>query len=283
MADKNPVPDRAERDAFFPSEYSLGQYVPPKTDFDGATKGQISHGPRTILVVCTDERYLEVEGGKYFSTGNHPVEMLLPLMHLTEAGFEVEVATPSGLMAKLELWAFPAKDEAVQAAYEKLLPQLRHPKALTDVVKGLGPDSDYAAVFVPGGHGAMIGLRDNRAVADVLNWALEADRYVITLCHGPAALLAPKKADGTSAFAGYSVCSFPDALDKGANVDIGYVPGQMTWFLGEALQSAGLTVVNDDMTGAVHADRKLLTGDSPLAANALGTLAVEKMAGERGV
>ncbi len=36
MADlKSPVADRAEHNAFFPSEYSLSQYVAKKTDFDG--------------------------------------------------------------------------------------------------------------------------------------------------------------------------------------------------------------------------------------------------------
>lgn len=39
MSDKQlsraPVPDRAEDNAFFPSEYSLTQYTSSKTDFDG--------------------------------------------------------------------------------------------------------------------------------------------------------------------------------------------------------------------------------------------------------
>lgn len=281
MASNTPVPDHAEHNAFFPSQGSLEQYVPAKTDFDGAVSGTVTEGPRTILTICTDERYLEVSDGKYFSTGNHPVETLLPLMHLMAAGYDVEVATPSGLMAKFELWAFPPQDKALQDAWEKLLPKFQEPKALQDVVAGLGPDSDYAAVFVPGGHGAMIDMAQSPAVADALNWAVEQDRHVITLCHGPAALLAPKKQDGRSTFAGYSTCSFPDTLDKGVNVEIGYIPAQMTWFLGEALTQAGLTIVNKDMTGAVHADRLLLTGDSPLAANALGKLAVERLTAKK--
>ncbi|WP_244987454.1 hypothetical protein [Komagataeibacter oboediens] len=32
-----PVADRAEDNAFFPSEYSLTQYTSSKTDFDGTT------------------------------------------------------------------------------------------------------------------------------------------------------------------------------------------------------------------------------------------------------
>lgn len=270
---KKPQPDTAEHDAWFPSEFSLAQYVPPMTDYEAAEPGTVTSGPRKILMIATDERYLPVEGGQLFSTGNHPVETLLPVMHLVQAGYEVEVATPSGLMAKLELWAFPAKDQAVKDAYEALLPKLKEPKKLADVIAHeLGAGSDYAAVFIPGGHGAMIGLPSDEQVGTVLRWALDNDRHIITLCHGPAALLA-----AGDAFAGYKIAVFPDSLDEGANVKIGYLPGKLTWALGERLKQRGVELVNDGMTGAVHADRLLLTGDSPLAANALGQLAVEKL------
>ena len=154
--------------------------------------------------------------------------------------------------------------------------QFKDPLSLRDVVSSqLGEDSDYVAVFVPGGHGAMIDLADNPDVGRVLGWALDEDRFVITLCHGPAALLAANDASGTSRFAGYTTCAFPDALDTGANVDIGYIPGPMPWLLGEALVAKGLKLANEEMTGAVHQDRNLLTGDSPLAANALGKLSAD--------
>jgi chaperone protein hchA len=282
-ASKTPVPDRAEHNAFFPSEYSLGQYVPKKTDFDGATGApQVTSGPRKILAVAVDERYLPTQGGRLFSTGNHPVETLVPLMHLQAAGYEIEVATLSGAMAKFEIWAMPQRDEAVKAAYEQLLPKLLRPKRLADVLATeLGPDSEYAAVFIPGGHGAMgAGIPDSTDIRDVLVWALKADRAVITLCHGPAALCAATDEDGRSYFAGYSLCAFPDTLDTGANVEIGYLPGQLEWLLGKKLTEQGLTVVNDGMSGQVHRDRKLITGDSPLAANALGRLAVETLTGK---
>ncbi|GAA1482798.1 protein deglycase HchA [Gordonia sinesedis] len=282
MASKTPVPDAAEHNAFFPSEYSLGEYVPPKTDFDGADGApQVGSGPRKVLAILTDERYLPVDGDKYFSTGNHPVETLLPLMHLQAAGYEIEVATPSGNLAKFELWAFPADDEAVKAAWEKLRPKFENPHNLAEVVDTLGPDSEYAAVFVPGGHGATIDLADNEAVGQSLAWALDQDRPIVTLCHGPAALLSAKGQDGTNLFSGYSVAVFPDALDTGANIDIGYLPGALKWLVAEELTKQGLSVVNDDMTGMVHKDRNLLTGDSPLASNALGRLAVETLTGEK--
>jgi len=36
-------------------------------------------------------------------------------------------------------------------------------------------------------------------------------------------------------------------------------------------------ILNQDMTGAVHRDRNLLTGDSPLASNQLGIVSAEAL------
>ena len=70
----NPVPDRAEWNAFFPSPYSLALYTGAKTDFDGAVYEKKYTGHQKILVVLTEERYLAMTNGRLFSTGNHPVD-----------------------------------------------------------------------------------------------------------------------------------------------------------------------------------------------------------------
>ncbi len=66
-------------------------------------------GKHKILVIAADERYLPTDNGKLFSTGNHPIETLLPLYHLHAAGFEFEVATISGLMTKFENMGYAAQ------------------------------------------------------------------------------------------------------------------------------------------------------------------------------
>ncbi|MBU8812110.1 protein deglycase HchA [Mycolicibacterium goodii] len=274
---KEPTPDQAEDNAFFPSPYSLSQYTQPRTDFDGVKhEGAYTEGRWKVLMIATEERYVLCENGKMFSTGNHPVEMLLPLHHLMAAGFDVDVATIAGYPAKLELWAMPGQDQAVLQTYEALKPKLKQPKKLAEVVANdLGADSDYLAVFIPGGHGAVVGLPAAEAVAQTLNWALANDKFIITLCHGPAALLSVGQDGNESPFKGYSVCVFPDALDQGPNIEIGYLPGHLQWLVADLLGKQGLTILNDDMTGKVHQDRKLLTGDSPLASNGLGLLAAD--------
>ncbi|MEV0672600.1 glyoxalase III HchA [Mycobacterium sp. NPDC050441] len=273
-----PTRDQAEDNAFFPSPYSLSQYTAAKTDFAGVEhQGAYTESRWKVLMIATEERYVLCQNGKMFSTGNHPVEMLLPLHHLMQAGFDVDVATISGYPAKLELWALPREDAAVMATFEALKPKLKQPLKLSEVVADLKAASDYLAVFIPGGHGAVVGLPASEAVGQALNWALDHGRFIITLCHGPAALLAAGLGKSQSPLAGYAVCVFPDALDEGPNIDIGYLPGRLQWLVADLLAKQGLTIVNDKMAGTVHQDRRLLTGDSPLASNALGILSVNAL------
>lgn len=78
-------------------------------------------------------------------------------------------------------------------------------------------------------------------------------------------------------YKGYEVAVFPDSLDTGANIDIGYIPGKMPWLVGEELRKLGITPINKGITGETHRDRFVLTGDSPLASNNLGKLAANTL------
>lgn len=280
---RNPAADKAEHNAYFPSPYSLSLYTAPKTDFTGVQfDAPYTGGRYKVVVVASDERYLLMQNGKMFSTGNHPVETLLPILHLHEAGFDVEITTLSGSPVKFEMWAMPQEDEAVQKIYQTYLSQFKQPKKLSDVLGDITQaDSDYLGVFIPGGHAALIGLPYSRDLQQVLDWALANERYIISLCHGPAGLLAAAvdRADADFPLKGYEMQVFPDSLDEGANLEIGYMPGRLPWLLAERLTQLGVKVLNDKIDGSVHKDRILLTGDSPLAANPLGILAADELLG----
>ncbi|HHP8033327.1 protein deglycase HchA [Acinetobacter baumannii] len=281
--DKNPTPDLAEDNAFFPSPYSLSQYTSPKTDYDGTTYPTPYAGNKKVLMIATDERYIQMQNGKFFSTGNHPVEMLLPMFHLDNAGFEIDVATLSGNPAKLEMWAMPKQEQVVLDTFQKYADKLKNPLKLADILENVvGENSPYAAVFIPGGHGVLAKIPHSLEVKKVLKWAVEQDKFIITLCHGPASLLAAAVDEQPEnyIFKDYQICVFPDSLDKGANIDIGYMPGALPWLVGENLEKLGVEILNKGITGQCHRDRKLLTGDSPLASNNLGKLAAETLLAE---
>ena len=274
-----PVKDRAEHNAYFPSDYSLSIYTSPVTNFDGFKFDKsYSGGKYKVLMIATDERYLQMANNKYFSTGNHPVETLLPMLHIDGAGFEIDIATLSGNSVKLEMWAMPEKDESVMNFYNKYLNKFENPLKLDTILDQVtAEDSPYLGVFIPGGHGALINLPESKEVKDVLKWALNNDKKIITLCHGPAALLAGAIDEKEFLFKGYEMTVFPDSIDEGANQEIGYMPGKLKWLLAKKLGSLGVKILNEAISGQIHIDRNLITGDSPLAANNLGIVVADEL------
>ncbi|MBL7733857.1 MAG: DJ-1/PfpI family protein [Chitinophagaceae bacterium] len=260
-----------------PSFYSRTQAVAAKssydfTDFEPFNKDR----KKKILVVCTEEKYMPMANGKKFATGNHPLETFVPILHYENAGFEVDFFTATGGSVKLELWALPLLDVAVSNIIEKYDDQLVNPKSLKDFVAAdMKSDTEYVAVFIPGGHGAMLGLPESEDLKKALNWAVNRDKFVMALCHGPAALLAAGPAEDFP-FKGYKINSFPDNIDV-TLPESGYQPGEMPWFYGERLEKLGIEILNKDVSGACHTDRKLITGDSPLAANEFGKIGAKAL------
>ena len=103
--------------SYSPSKLALKMGVAAKTDFENISYDKYKGEKNKILVICTEEKNLKMKNGKLFSTGNHPVESLLPMLHLRNAGFEFEIATPTGKPAIFEMWAFPQEDEHVKGIY----------------------------------------------------------------------------------------------------------------------------------------------------------------------
>ena len=270
-----PIP--TEDGAFSPSPLALKLATSSTTDYDGgAYETSVAGQNKSVLMVCTEERNMTMANGKKFSTGNHPVEMGLPMLHLLAAGFEIDVATPTGASVKIEHWAMPGDDADVQKLYRDFADALEKPLNLADFVGGnMTEGSNYVAVYVPGGHGAMLGLPENKDLGKLLRWAHDKDLYTLAICHGPAALLAAKDEDGFI-YDGYKMAAFPDAADKQTPM-IGYMPGHMPWKFGKKLTELGVTIINKKADATCHKDRKLITGASPLAANNFGRLAVETL------
>ena len=263
--------------SYSPSKLALKLAMVQKTDFQNTSYKKYEGKKSKVLVIFTEQKNLKMKNGKLFSTGNHPVEALLPMLHLRNAGFDFEIATPTGKPVVFEMWAFPEKDEHVKAIYNDLKPQFDKPLKIKDFIENSFNDAgSYAAVFVPGGHGAMIGIPEDKNVGKALIWAHENDLFTITLCHGPGSLLSTTLNNQKFIYEGYKMAVFPDSVDKKTPM-IGYLPGQMPHGLSEKIKSLGATIVNTKSDKTVCLDRKLITGASPLASNELGKLAAKTL------
>jgi molecular chaperone Hsp31 and glyoxalase 3 len=270
-------PKLEEDGSYSPSSLALSLGTVSKTDFEDIKYTKYEGDKSKVLVIFTEQKNLEMKNGKLFSTGNHPVEALVPMLHLKNAGFDFEIATPSGKPVVFEMWAFPEEDANVTAIYNEYKSRFEKPKKVTEfIVNSFANDSSYAAVFIPGGHGAMIGLPEDKNVGKVLNWAYQSDLFTITLCHGPGVLLSTALDNQKFLYDGYKMAVFPDAVDEMTPM-IGYLPGHMKKGVSERLKNLGVTIVNTESDKTVCVDRKLITGASPLASNELGKLAANTL------
>ena len=175
------------------------------------------------------------------------------------------------------MWAFPKKDEHVNTIYKDLKSNFEKPRSLSHFISSSFDQSEeYAAVFIPGGHGAMIGIPEDKNVATILRWAHENELFTISLCHGPGAFLSTTLDNKEFLYEGYNLAVFPDSVDNQTPM-IGYLPGKMPYGLSEQLKTLGAKLMNTKMDKTVCVDRKLITGSSPLASNELGKLAATEL------
>ncbi|WP_435949901.1 DJ-1/PfpI family protein [Psychrobacter sp. DM8] len=285
-------PQETESGAYIPSKSSLKIAAPNKTNYDHTEYDNRYTGNKKIMMICTEQQYMTMENGNKFDTGNHPVEMMVPLLHFKKAGFDVDVFTPTGESVKVEQWAMPEDDEDVKQIYAEYKSKFESPNSIADFVKNDMADSDeYAAIFIPGGHGAMLGLPEDKNLGELLRWGYDKDLFTLAICHGPAALLAANLESIDSSdketsqddnakrdfiFKGYKMVAFPTGMDK-QMPKIGYLPGPMPWYFAEKLEDLGVTIDNKLASGNTHQDRKLISGDGPLAANDFGKMSAKAL------
>lgn len=79
-----PKPDKGN--SFKPSSIAMKLAVDPKTDYNNTQYNNTYKGNQKVLMICTEERFMTMKNGKKFSIGNHPVEMIVPIVTFDESG-----------------------------------------------------------------------------------------------------------------------------------------------------------------------------------------------------
>lgn len=201
--------------------------------------------------------------GYFFSEVAHPYEVF------DQAGIAIEYASPLG--------GTPPEDgydeqDPVQLAF-------RHSQAIRRMARSRPLSEvdvlDYDAVFFPGGLGPMLDIAVDPEVKRVVARAWEAGKIVAAVCHGPAAFLGVKLADGTPLLQGRQLTSFSN--EEEAN----YAQADVPFLLEDALRGDGAAyVAGAAWQPKVVIDGKLLTGQNPASAGPLAQAIVHALQGE---
>ncbi|MDF3302980.1 type 1 glutamine amidotransferase domain-containing protein [Streptomyces tropicalis] len=213
-----------------------------------------------ILFVMTAADGWTLADGSTHPTGFWAEEAVVPFEAFKAAGHEVTVATPGGAVPPVDEASLSpdAAGGAEEAARLRRVIGTAPEFARPVVLAGVRPE-DYDAVYVPGGHGPMEDLAVDADSGRVLVGALDGGLPVGVVCHGPAALLAAVREDGSNAFAGHRVTAFTNTEEQMAgNAD------KAKWLLQDRLTEAGLKVeAGEPWAPHVETDRNVVTGQNP--------------------
>ncbi|MER5796025.1 type 1 glutamine amidotransferase domain-containing protein [Streptomyces sp. NPDC001980] len=219
-----------------------------------------------ILCVMTGASYWTLKDGHRHPTGYWAEEFVAPYTVFTDAGHEVTVATPNGVIPVVDTMSLrptmtggeenSLREEAVIEKAE----ELRHPISLKDVRL-----EDYDAVYYPGGHGPMEDLSVDPDSGALLREALASGRPLGIVCHAPAALLATRDANGDTPFANYRLTGFCNEEEAG----VGFAD-KAKWLLEDELKK----LPTDYSRGPAWepytvVDRNLITGQNPASSGPL--------------
>src|SRR5215467_110303 len=172
-----------------------------------------------ILCVMTGASYWTLKDGHRHPTGYWAEEFVAPYSMFTDAGYEVAVATPRGVVPvtdtmSLEPRMAGGEENALrQEAVIEKADELRHPVSLKSVRL-----EDYDAVYYPGGHGPMEDLSVDPDSGSLLRKALASGKPLGIVCHAPAGLLATRDAKGGTPFANYRVTGFCNEEEAGVGL-----------------------------------------------------------------
>lgn len=203
-----------------------------------------------VLFIVSAAHQLTMKDATLHTTGFWAEELLVPYESFTEAGFDVKFATPVGRLPQPD----PRSLNAHDGAELEHLPDLRTPLVLDDVEVG-----GYEAVFVPGGHAPLEDLATDEVAGRLITDALTAGKPVGAVCHGPAALLAARREDGTPTVAGYRLTGFTDEEERR-----GGLAGNLRYLLEDKLVELGADfVAGPAFQSHTEVDRNLHTGQNP--------------------
>ncbi|MGU7998302.1 type 1 glutamine amidotransferase domain-containing protein [Streptococcus suis] len=226
---------------------------------------------KKVLIVLTNvQQYGEHERltGLWLSELTHFYD------ELVKAGYEADFVSPKGGYVPLDPHSLTMMDAVDRTYYtdadfrNRALGQTLRP----DQVKA----ADYDVIFYTGGHGVMWDFPQSMEIAELASQIYQNGGLVTAVCHGVAGLLPIKDESGQALIEGKAITGFTNQEEE-LNGTTDLVP-----FLTEtALLEKGAKVeIGTAFTPVVRQDSRVLTGQNPQSARALGQMVVSVLAKE---
>ncbi|WP_105106725.1 type 1 glutamine amidotransferase domain-containing protein [Streptococcus suis] len=222
---------------------------------------------KALIVLTNIEQYGEHDRltGLWLSELTHFYD------ELVKVGYEADFVSPKGGYVPLDPHSLTMMDDVDRTYYRnatfrnRALGQTLRPEE----VKA----TDYELIYYTGGHGVMWDFPESVEIAELASQIYQNGGLVTAVCHGVAGLLPIKDEAGQPLIAGKVVTGFTNQ-EEDLNGTADLVP-----FLTEtALREKGAKVeIGTAFSPVVRQDDRILTGQNPQSARALGQAVVSKL------
>jgi putative intracellular protease/amidase len=227
----------------------------------------MAQSQKAVLFVLTSTKTMGVSGKP---TGAWLEEFTIPYYAIRDAGFVTSVATTAGGAVPFD----PRSTESGSVDVPENMrfrtdAELHTTVQTTPSVEQVRFD-DYAAIFLPGGHGTMWDFPNSTALARGVSDIFAAGKPVAAVCHGPAGLVRATAPDGRPLVAN----RWASAFTTKEEVAVG-LKEVVPFLLDERLASLGARVVKGrNFATTAVVDGRLITGQNPQSARATAALLI---------
>jgi putative intracellular protease/amidase len=220
----------------------------------------VTDRPRRVLIVVANPT---VSSNNGWPVGFWAAELTHPFHELTEAGFEVTIASPAGGAVEPDALSDP-RDASKWSAEDLISMGFLSTPELAGLLKDTPALADldldgFEALLVAGGQSPMFTFRDNPPLQDAIRTFYESQRVVAAYCHGVSALVDLRLSDGSLLVAGRTVTGFSNVEEEFGNTAAGVEI--MPWRLEDVLRERGANYVSGGLFKAFTVrDGRLITG-----------------------
>lgn len=201
-----------------------------------------------ILMILTSTAAIDAT----HPTGVWFEEYAVPYSLFSAAGYEITVVSTQGGNVPIDPRSAPTDEQ--RAEFFAALEQLQNTKPLRKI-----DPQQFAAVFIPGGHGTMFDLPQDEHVSAALAAFAEASKPIAAVCHGPAAFVNVKLKDGTPLVKGRRLTAFTNAEERETTLE-----PLMPFLLETRLRELGAEFAPAaNWADHVIVDGNLITGQNP--------------------
>ena len=233
--------------------------------------------PLRVLMVVANPAVATTTG---WPVGFWASELVHPWYEFTQAGYEVDVASPEGGPVSVDAFSDP-RDASGYSADDVLSRGFLETPELAAILEDTPRISDldleaFDAIVVCGGQSPMFTFADNEDLAAALRTFYEAEKPTAALCHGVAALMNVTLSDGEPLIKGRTITGFSNAEEDAANAAVGQEI--MPWRIEDTAVERGAHYVQGGLWRAFAVqDGRLISGQQQYSGRRTAELVIDAL------